>query len=110
MAAVAVSTSTKGQTMLITIAEAAELLAVSPRTVRREMTDGELPYVQVRGAPRIDRSELDAYISRKTVRREVLHKTESLASVSAGYHSGYKSRHEDSRELLLRMLGRRRKP
>ncbi len=94
--------------MLITIAEAAELLAVSPRTVRREMTDGALPYVQVRGAARIDRSELDAYISRKTIRREVLRKTESLASVAAGYHSAYKSRHKDAREVLERLVGRRK--
>lgn len=39
---------------LLTVAEFAETLGVSPRTVAREINDGAITVVQVRGSVRID--------------------------------------------------------
>jgi excisionase family DNA binding protein len=39
---------------LLTIDQAARLLAVSTRTLRREIAAGSLPTVEIRGATRID--------------------------------------------------------
>lgn len=96
--------------MLITIAEAAELLAVSKRTIDREIKAGELPYVRVRGSVRLDRSDIDDYISRKKVRREQLDHGARLGSIASGYHFAHKSAPKgDAREALALALERLRR-
>lgn len=42
----------------------AELLQVSPRTIRRERKEGRLPFVRVRGQIRYRESDVRAYLER----------------------------------------------
>jgi excisionase family DNA binding protein len=51
---------------LITVAEAAHALAVSPRTVARRIAAGDLPVFRDRGVVRIRRSDLNRYIAHHT--------------------------------------------
>lgn len=53
---------------LLTYAAAAEELAVSPRTVRRLVADGELAVTTVRGARRIHAADLEEFVA---ARRDV---------------------------------------
>jgi excisionase family DNA binding protein len=54
----------KGTTVqLLTIAEVAETLKVSEKTVRREIAAGNLASVPIRGAIRIDKGDLDIYLA-----------------------------------------------
>jgi excisionase family DNA binding protein len=55
--------------LLLTYAEAAESLGVSPATLRRLVADGELPAVSVRGAVRVARSDVERYVERLRTRR-----------------------------------------
>ena len=48
---------------MLTLADAARLLKVSERTIRREIADGRLVALQVRGAIRIEPTELARYIA-----------------------------------------------
>ncbi len=43
--------------------EAATILGVSPRTIRRRAADGSLPSIELRGIVRIPRAAIDALIS-----------------------------------------------
>ena len=52
------------ETLLLTLAEAANQLRVSSRTVRRLIHAGELPAVPVRRALRIRSQDLHAYVDR----------------------------------------------
>jgi len=56
--------------MLLTIAEAAAELRVSPRTVEREIGDGKLTVTMIRSRPLIDRSDLAAYLVAQKITRE----------------------------------------
>lgn len=47
---------------LLTVAQAAARLAVSPRTVGRMYRTGELPHVRIRGQVRIKSSDVVTYI------------------------------------------------
>ena len=47
---------------LLTVEQAAAILAVNPRTVRRAIADGELPVRRIRGCIRIEASALQAFI------------------------------------------------
>ena len=49
--------------LLLTKAEAAKVLGIHERTVQRLVAAGELPAVHVRGATRIRKADLDAYVS-----------------------------------------------
>ena len=49
---------------LYTTETLAELLQVSPRTIRRERKEGRLPYVRVRGQIRYRDSDVRAYLER----------------------------------------------
>jgi excisionase family DNA binding protein len=49
---------------LLTIEEAAEILAVSVRTMKNLMWHGQLAYVKIGRATRIDPADLDAYVTR----------------------------------------------
>ena len=68
-------TSMKGRggvgmtTALMTVAEVARELRVSPATVYREIADGKLAIRQVRRKSFVHRADLDAYL--KAARREV---------------------------------------
>ena len=49
---------------LYTTETLAELLQVSPRTIRRERKEGRLPFVLVRGQIRYRESDVRAYLER----------------------------------------------
>lgn len=49
---------------LYTTETLAELLQVSPRTIRRERKEGRLPFVRVRGQIRYRESDVRAYLER----------------------------------------------
>ncbi len=49
--------------LLLTKAEAAELLRLSERTLQRLISAGELPAVHVGGAARIRREDLEGYVA-----------------------------------------------
>lgn len=42
----------------------AEILAVSPRTIRRERREGRLPYVKIRGQIRYRERDIHEYLER----------------------------------------------
>jgi excisionase family DNA binding protein len=50
--------------VILTVADAARALSCSERTVEREIRDGRLPAIRVRGLVRIDPDDLRAYIDR----------------------------------------------
>jgi excisionase family DNA binding protein len=70
--AVQSSKTTRQPRRLYSMQEAAELLAVSTRTLRREIARGNIPYVRVgtRGM-RIDAGDLERYIDQRRRRVEV---------------------------------------
>lgn len=53
---------------LITIAEAAKVLAISPSTVRRLIITGEIVGVRIRRTIRIEQSEVQAFIGRSRIK------------------------------------------
>src|SRR5882762_8403877 len=57
-----VGTLAEAVTSLLTNAEAAERLKVSARTLRREVADGRLRGVRIRGCWRIAQADLDSYL------------------------------------------------
>ena len=89
---------------LLTIDQLAATLGVSPRTVSREISDGALTAVRVRGAVRIDPADAQAYISRQKTRRE-----RSWPSTNAGPASitDFRSAGKKSRELLELLVAKR---
>lgn len=61
-----------GQPRLLTLKQAAEELGVKVWTLRRAIWDGELPQVRIGRAVRIDRNDLEGWLSRVKVRGPVL--------------------------------------
>lgn len=53
---------------LFTVAEVAELLKVSVRTVRRLQQQRKIPFVKVGGAVRFAKSDLASYLEKRHVR------------------------------------------
>ncbi len=51
---------------LLKIVEAADVLRISGRTVRRLISEGQLPIVRVRGSVRIRRADLEAVATNGT--------------------------------------------
>jgi len=49
---------------LVAVKQAAQLLAVSARTVWRMIADGELKVIRVRGCTRLSKAELENWASR----------------------------------------------
>jgi len=49
---------------LLSIQSAAEHLAISRRTLEREIADGKIAVIQIRGSRRVAQSDVDAYIAR----------------------------------------------
>lgn len=56
--------------MALRMSEAGELLGISPDTVKRMVTDGQLPHVRLRGSVRIPRRALEEWIEEHTRRPE----------------------------------------
>ena len=52
----------------LTIRQVAERLQVSEKTVRREIDEGKLDWVSVRGCLRVSSAQLAEYMSKNTVR------------------------------------------
>jgi excisionase family DNA binding protein len=50
---------------LYTVNELAQVLKVSVRTLRREMEEGELRYIKIRGRVRIREEDVQAYLQQK---------------------------------------------
>ena len=48
----------------ITLAEAGQLLSVSPRTVQRLLSSGDLVGLAIGGSRRVDRNSVDEYLRR----------------------------------------------
>ena len=57
---------------LYTTETLAELLQVSPRTIRRERKEGRLPFVRVRGQIRYRESDVRAYLEHNATRNRAL--------------------------------------
>ncbi|MDP9388179.1 MAG: helix-turn-helix domain-containing protein [Actinomycetota bacterium] len=54
---------TRPVTLLLSLEDAADVLNVSPSTVKRLVRAGELPAVKVARTTRVRRSDLDAYVA-----------------------------------------------
>lgn len=52
---------------LYTVNELAEVLKVSVRTLRREMDEGELKFIKIRGRIRIREEDVHAYLAQKGI-------------------------------------------
>ena len=61
---------------LLTLDQAAEQTAVSVATLRREIKDGNLTCVRIRDTVRVDAADLEAYIERSKVTRDLKSLTE----------------------------------
>ncbi len=68
------------QPLLVSVADAARLLAVSERTVERMLEAGELTRVRVRGSVRVERDELEALIRRGRQRRRSIPDPEPITN------------------------------
>jgi excisionase family DNA binding protein len=52
---------------LYTVNELAQVLKVSVRTLRREMDEGELKFIKIRGRIRIREEDVQAYLAQKGI-------------------------------------------
>ena len=52
---------------LYTVNELAQVLKVSVRTLRREMDEGELKFIKIRGRIRIREEDVQAYLTQKGI-------------------------------------------
>ncbi len=59
------SASTMAEEKIYTVNEVAEILRVTPRTVRRMIADGQIDYFKVRDEYRIRQSAIDALKQRR---------------------------------------------
>ncbi len=59
------SASTMAEEKIYTVNEVAEILRVTPRTVRRMIADGQIDYFMVRDEYRIRQSAIDAVKKRR---------------------------------------------
>jgi excisionase family DNA binding protein len=55
---------------LYTVKEVADLLRVSPRTVRKMIAEGELPALKIRDEWRIEQRDIDTLIERQKTMQE----------------------------------------
>jgi excisionase family DNA binding protein len=84
---------------LLTITAAATQLATSRRTIEREIADGKLAVIRVRGSRRVAQADLDSYIARQR-RGEQWQST----SAATGGTTGSKSAADRSRAALEQAL------
>lgn len=73
------------ETTLLTTAEVAELLRMSPRTIYHLVSRGEIPFGRARGKLLFERHRIDAWIAAST-RGPVLHESVDVPAVIAGSH------------------------
>jgi excisionase family DNA binding protein len=90
--------------MLLTMPAAADRLGISRRTLEREIADGRISVVEIRGSVRIDEADLSAYIvqQRKTKARPC-----PSENVETDGMSAFKSAASASKEALDRLLRKR---
>ena len=62
---------------LLTIPQAASILAVSPSTLRRLLAHGDIEYTRIQRAVRIRREALEAYVDRNTTYVSIRHGSNS---------------------------------
>lgn len=78
---------------LLTIAEAADKLRVSVRTLEREALDGRLAIVRVRSRRLVDSAELERYVAAQTVcqsgGRETAGKYASVLAAARAWKNAY---------------------
>ena len=86
---------------LMTRSEVARTLGVSEATIRREIADGRLAIVKIRGAVRIDPKDLQAYIDGAKVTQEQPWQSATLAKPFAPRQA---ARFRDSRSVLEALL------
>ena len=86
---------------LMTRSEVARTLGVSEATIRREIADGRLAIVKIRGAVRIDPKDLQAYIDGAKVTQEQPWQSATLAKTFAPRQA---ARCRDSRSVLEALL------
>ncbi len=84
---------------LLTITAAATQLATSRRTVEREIADGKLSVILVRGSRRVAQEDLDSYIARSRRGEQ----WQSTSAATAGT-TGFRSAANRSREALEQAL------
>ena len=90
--------------MLLTIDQAAASLAISRRTLLREIAAGRLAVVEIRGATRIAESDLAAYIHQSRTVRAASCPSSATQKQAIGM-SAYKSAANESSALLDQLLG-----
>ncbi len=64
------SAPTMAEEKIYTVNEVAEILRVTPRTVRRMIADGQIDYFKVRDEYRIRQSAIDALKQRREERKK----------------------------------------
>lgn len=89
---------------LLTITAAAERLGVSRRTVEREIADGALAVIEIRGLRRIDANDIDSYLSARKITRVKPCPSENVETLGM---SAFRSAAKESSALLDRLLQKR---
>ncbi|MEW8624071.1 MAG: helix-turn-helix domain-containing protein [Candidatus Thiodiazotropha endolucinida] len=101
--------------LVVTYAEAGKmLLGISESTVRRMVSDGDLPYVKVRGRVGIPYDALLEYVKNRTRYAERKQDREQCLTADQILHSGRSSRPMTSAEQLAELVklqtSKKRKP
>jgi excisionase family DNA binding protein len=90
--------------MLLTLPAVALQLGISRRTLEREIADGRVPVVMIRGAVRIDEIDLQAYIQQSRIKKTRPCPSENAATAGM---SAFKSAASASSAALARLLQKR---
>ena len=90
--------------MLLSLPTAAKELGISRRTLEREIADGRLAVVEIRGAVRIDESDLQAYIRQSRITKTRPCPSENAATAGM---SAYSLAVSESSAALDRLLQKR---
>lgn len=96
--------------MLLTIDQAAAALAISRRTLMREIAAGRLAVVEIRGATRVAQSDLHAYIEQSRTTRATACPSSATLKPAIGAAACRSAANESSDllDLLLQKPTRRR--
>ena len=90
--------------MLLSLPEAARLLTISRRTLEREIADGRLAVVEIRGSVRIDETDLQDYIRKSRTIKARPCPSENAATAGM---SAFSSAARESSAALARLLQKR---
>ena len=88
---------------LLTLAQAAQSLRISLRTLQREIAAGRIAVVEIRGAVRLAESDLAEYVVRSKVTRAQQCPSSDIPKPVTGM-SAYRSAASESSALLDRLL------